>query len=85
MNSYKPEGLEPIETASQDELQALQLQRMKWSLGHAYANVAHYRQKCQAQGVHPDDLTDLTDLAKFPFTTKQDLRDDYPFGMFAVP
>ncbi len=85
MNSYKPEGLEPIETASQDELQALQLQRMKWSLGHAYAHVAHYRQKCQAQGVHPDDLTELADLAKFPFTTKQDLRDDYPFGMFAVP
>ncbi len=85
MNNYKPEGLEPIETASQDELQALQLQRMKWSLTHAYNNVAHYRQKCQAQDVHPDDLKDLADLAKFPFTTKQDLRDDYPFGMFAVP
>jgi phenylacetate-CoA ligase len=78
-------GLEPIEKASRDELQALQLQRMKWSLKHAYDNVPHYRKKYDAAGVHPDDLKQLSDLAKFPFTTKLDLRDTYPFGMFATP
>jgi phenylacetate-coenzyme A ligase PaaK-like adenylate-forming protein len=78
-------GLEPIEKASKDELQALQLQRMKWSLKHAYDNVPHYRKKYDAAGVHPDDLKQLSDLAKFPFTTKLDLRDTYPFGMFATP
>ena len=78
-------GLEPIEKASRDELQALQLQRMKWSLRHAYDNVAHYRAKYDAAGVHPDDLKQLSDLAKFPFTTKKDLRDTYPYGMFATP
>jgi phenylacetate-CoA ligase len=77
--------LEPIETASRDELQALQLERMQWSLRHAYDNVPHYRRAFDAAGVHPDDCKDLADLAKFPFTTKQDLRDNYPFGMFAVP
>jgi phenylacetate-CoA ligase len=77
--------LEPIEMASRDELQALQLERLKWSLRHAYNNVRHYREKFGAAGVHPDDLKTLEDLAKFPFTTKQDLRDNYPFGMFAVP
>ena len=71
--------------ASRDELQALQLQRMKWSLKHAYDNVPHYRKKYDAAGVHPDDLKQLSDLAKFPFTTKLDLRDTYPFGMFATP
>ncbi|WP_048440362.1 phenylacetate--CoA ligase PaaK [Caenimonas sp. SL110] len=81
----RPEGLEPIETASVDELRALQLQRLKKSLRHAYDNMAPYRTKCEAQGVHPDDLGSLADLAKFPFTTKQDFRDNYPFGMFAVP
>ncbi len=81
----RPEDLEPIERASLDELQALQLQRMRWSLRHAYDNVAHYRQAFAAAGVHPDDLHELADLARFPFTTKQDLRDHYPFGMFAVP
>ena len=68
-------GLDPIEKASRDELQALQLQRMKWSLKHAYDNVPHYRNKYDAAGVHPDDLKQLSDLAKFPFTTKLDLRD----------
>ena len=77
--------LEPIERASKDELRALQLQRMQWSLRHAYDHVAHYRRKFEAHGVHPDDLKSLEDLARFPFTTKQDLRDTYPFGMFAVP
>ena len=78
-------GLEPIEKASRDELQALQLQRMQWSLQHAYDNVPHYRKKYDAAGVHPGDLKQLSDLAKFPFTTKLDLRDTYPYGMFATP
>ncbi|MES2016530.1 MAG: phenylacetate--CoA ligase PaaK [Pseudomonadota bacterium] len=77
--------LEPIETASRDELQALQLQRLKWSLRHAYDNVAHYRAAFDAVGVHPDDLKTLADLARFPFTDKKTLRDNYPFGLFAVP
>ncbi|MFZ5512842.1 MAG: phenylacetate--CoA ligase PaaK [Pseudomonadota bacterium] len=77
--------LEPIEKASRDEIAALQLKRLKWSLAHAYNNVAHYRKKFDELGVHPDDLKELSDLAKFPFTTKQDLRETYPFGMFAVP
>ncbi|MEW5889666.1 MAG: phenylacetate--CoA ligase PaaK [Pseudomonadota bacterium] len=77
--------LEPIEKASRDEIAALQLKRLQWSLRHAYDNVAHYRRKFDEAGVHPDDLKELSDLAKFPFTTKQDLRETYPFGMFAVP
>jgi phenylacetate-CoA ligase len=77
--------LEPIETASRDELRTVQLERLKWSLRHAYENVPHYRAKFDAAGVHPDDLKELADLAKFPFTTKHDLRDTYPYGMFAVP
>ena len=81
----EPGSLEPIETASQDELAALQLQRLRWTLRHAYDNVAHYRQAFDAQGVHPDDLKSLQDLARFPFTTKKELRENYPFGMFAVP
>lgn len=80
-----PGELEPIEKASQDELRALQLERMRWSLRHAYDNVPHYRKRFDEQGVHPDDLKTLADLAKFPFTTKIDLRDNYPFGLFAVP
>jgi phenylacetate-CoA ligase len=80
-----PGELEPIETASRDELQALQLQRLQWSLAHAYANVPHYRQAFDAAGVHPSDCRTLADLARFPFTTKADLRANYPFGMFAVP
>ena len=81
----RPGDLEPIETASRDEIQALQLDRLKWSLNHAYKNSPFYRRHFDAQGVHPDDLTSLSDLAKFPFTVKADLRDNYPFGMFAVP
>ena len=77
--------LEPIEKASVDELRALQLERLKWSLGHAYANSPVYKAKFDEAGVHPDELKQLSDLAKFPFTTKKDLRDSYPFGMFAVP
>ena len=80
-----PADLEPIERASGDELQALQLERMKWSLKHAYENVPHYRASFDAAGVHPDDLKSLADIAKFPFTGKKSLRDSYPFGMFAVP
>ncbi|MBL8534753.1 MAG: phenylacetate--CoA ligase [Betaproteobacteria bacterium] len=80
-----PRSLEPIERAGRDELQALQLQRLKWSVRHAYENVPHYRAKFEAHGVHPDDLRSLDDLARFPFTSKQDLRENYPFGMFAVP
>ena len=77
--------LEPIETASRDELAALQLQRLQWSLKHAYDNVAHYRKAFDRAGVAPEDCRTLADLAKFPFTVKSDLRDNYPFGMFAVP
>ena len=77
--------LEPVEKCAPRELQRLQLERLRWSLGHAYANVARYRQKFDAAGVQPDDVRTLADLAKFPFTTKADLRETYPFGMFAVP
>jgi phenylacetate-CoA ligase len=77
--------LEPIERASRDEIEALQLSRLKWTLQHAYDNVAHYKKAFDANGVHPRDLESLADLAKFPFTTKKDLRDNYPFGLFAVP
>jgi phenylacetate-CoA ligase len=80
-----PGDLDPIERASRDELEALQLARLKWSLKHAYDNVPHYRRKFDEARVHPDDLKSLAGLAKFPFTTKADLRDNYPFGMFAVP
>ncbi|ETZ44693.1 phenylacetate--CoA ligase PaaK [Mycobacterium avium] len=80
-----PDQLEPIETASRDELSALQLTRLKWSLQHAYDNVEHYRKAFDQATVHPSDLEDLTDLAQFPFTSKADLRQNYPFGMFAVP
>ena len=78
-------SLDPIEIASRDEIEALQLERLKWSLSHAYANVPHYTASFDAAGVHPHDLHSLADLAKFPFTVKQDLRNNYPFGMFAVP
>ncbi len=83
MNTRLP--LEPIEKASLDELRALQLKRLRATLAHAYAHSPVYRAKFEAAGVHPDDLKDLQDLATFPFTTKADLRDSYPFGMFAVP
>ena len=84
-SSYAPYGLEPIETASRDEIAALQTERLKWSLRHAYDNVPAYRAKFDAAGVHPDDFRRIEDLAKFPFTAKQDLRANYPFGMFAAP
>jgi phenylacetate-CoA ligase len=80
-----PGDLEPIEKASRDEIAALQLTRLRQTLGHAYENVPHYRSAFDARGVHPSDLTSLADLARLPFTTKKDLRDNYPFGMFAVP
>lgn len=77
--------LDPIEIASRDEIQALQLQRLKWSLRHAYDNVDMYKERFAEAGVHPDDVKTLADLAKFPFTYKDDLRANYPFGLFAVP
>ena len=85
MSTINHSKLEPIEKASLDELQALQLRRMKWSLQHAYDNVAHYKKKFDEAGVHPEDLQALCDLAKFPLTAKQDLREHYPFDLFAVP
>jgi phenylacetate-CoA ligase len=83
MNTTLP--LEPIETASRDELAALQLERLKWSLTHAYENSPVYRRKFDEAGVHPGEVKTLADLTRFPFTSKKDLRDNYPFGMFAVP
>jgi phenylacetate-CoA ligase len=77
--------LDPVEIASRNEITALQTERLRWSLRHAYDNVPFYRDSFDAAGVHPDDLKDLSDLAKFPFTVKTDLRANYPFGMFAVP
>ena len=78
-------GLDAIETASRDELSALQLKRLKWSVNHAYQNVSHYRKVFDQAGAHPDDLKSLADLANFPTLAKSDLRDHYPFGLFAVP
>ncbi|MDI3379896.1 phenylacetate--CoA ligase PaaK [Xenophilus aerolatus] len=80
-----PGDLEPIETASRDEITALQLTRLRATLAHAYENVPHYRRAFDAKGVHPSDLKQLSDLSKFPFTVKSDLRDNYPFGLLAVP
>ncbi|MFZ9408309.1 MAG: phenylacetate--CoA ligase, partial [Burkholderiaceae bacterium] len=85
MSSSASFPLEPIETAPVDALRDLQLERLKWSLAHAYDRVPHYKAKFDAAGVHPSELKTLDDLARFPFTTKADLRDTYPFGMFAVP
>ena len=84
-STYRPFGLEPIETASRDEIAALQTARLKRSLHNVYENVPAYRKKFDAAGVNPADFKRLEDLAKFPFTTKQDLRENYPFGLFAVP
>src|SRR3978361_1439276 len=81
---YIPE-LDQAERASRDEIMALQTKRLAWSLQHAYENVAHYKKSFDAAGVHPYDFKQLSDLAKFPFTVKTDLRDNYPFNMFAVP
>src|SRR3954465_12467002 len=74
-----------IETAPREELAGLQLERLRWSLAHAYDNVPHYRQAFDRAGIKPGDLQELSDLKQFPFTTKDDLRDNYPYGMFAVP
>jgi phenylacetate-CoA ligase len=81
----RPQELDPIEIASRDQIASLQLERLKWSLGHAYRNVPHYRAAFDAAGVHPGDFKDLADLARFPFTTKHDLRENFPYAMFAVP
>ena len=83
--SPAPGDLEPIETASRDEIGALQLQRLRWTLRHAYDNVPFYRRRFDEAGVHPDDCRDLADLASYPFTVKQDFRGNYPFGLLAVP
>ena len=80
-----PKDLDPIEIASRDEIAAVQIERLRKTLAHAYQNSPFYKKKFDEHGVHPDDLTSLSDLSKFPFTVKQDLRDNYPFGMFAVP
>jgi len=77
--------LDPIEIATRDQIAAVQTRRMAWSLRHTYENVPHFRAKCEAREVHPDDFRTLDDLPRFPFTTKQDLRETYPFGSFAVP
>ena len=79
------DGLEPIEKASLDELQSLQCERLRWTLHHVYENTTVYRRKFDERGVHPDDFKTLADLGKFPFTVKADFRENYPFGMFAVP
>ncbi|ATO12805.1 phenylacetate--CoA ligase [Micromonospora sp. WMMA2032] len=81
----RPDELDPVERIGVDELRALQRDRLRHSLRHAYAHVPHYRRAFDAAGAHPDDLRDLSDLARFPFTTKAELRENYPFGMFAVP
>lgn len=78
-------SLDPIEIASRDEIAALQLERLRSTLKQSYDQVPHYRAKCEAAGVHPDDCRTLDDLARFPFTAKADLRDTFPYGMFAVP
>src|SRR5947208_11024996 len=77
--------MDEAERASRDEILALQTKRLAWSLAHAYDNVAHYKKAFDGAGVHPRDFRELSDLAKFPFTVKTDLRDNYPFNMFAVP
>jgi len=80
-----PDELDAVERLSRDELEALQLERLQWTLRHAYENVPFYRRKFDEAGVRPEDCRTLADLERFPFTTKQDLRENYPFGMFAVP
>ncbi|OYW17372.1 MAG: phenylacetate--CoA ligase, partial [Burkholderiales bacterium 12-64-5] len=85
VNKPNPGDLDPIETASRDEIAWLQLSRLQWTLKHVYDNVPHYKAAFDQKGVHPDDLKTLADLSKFPFTGKKDLRENYPFGLFAVP
>ena len=81
----RPGDLEPIELASRDEIESLQLERLRWTLRHVHTNSPHYRRAFGAAGVQPEDLSSLADIAKFPFTEKKDFRENYPFGMFAVP
>lgn len=85
VKTANPLDLEPIERASRDEISALQLERLRWTLNHAYKNVPHYRNLFRSMGIHPDDLKSLEDLRKFPFTEKKDFRDNYPLGLVAVP
>jgi len=85
MSTFPTDSLSSVETASQDELEALQLKRLQWTVKHAYENVPMYKKKFDDAGVHPEDLCTLSDLSKFPYTTKQDLRDNYPFNTFGVP
>lgn len=87
MNSFHTSSnhLHPIEIASRDEIEKVQFDRMQWTLEHAYKNVSFYRKKFDEMGLHPSDLKSLSDLAKFPFTVKEDLRANYPFGLFAIP
>lgn len=87
MNSKAPSKdlLDPIENASRDEISALQLERLKWSVKHAYDNVAHYKTSFDEAGVHPDDINSLSDISKLPLSRKKHVRENYPFGMFAVP
>ncbi|MEP4190098.1 MAG: phenylacetate--CoA ligase, partial [Sneathiella sp.] len=85
LNPPRKEELDPIEIASRDEISSLQLDRLKWSVSHAYENVALFKQRFDEAAVHPDDIQSLEDLGKLPFCKKQDLRDNYPFGLFAVP
>src|SRR5260221_12291511 len=84
-STYSPFAIEPIERASRDEIASLQVERLRWTIKHAYENVPAYKNKFWNAGVSPSDFKCLDDLSKFPFTTKIDLRDNYPFGMFAVP
>lgn len=85
VNEFRPDRLDPLETASVDQLRATQLQRLQWSVQHAYDNVPMYKQRFDEQGVHPSDIKQLSDISKLPFTYKNDLRDNYPYGMFATP
>ncbi len=84
-NQFNPDQLDPMETASIDELRAHQLDRLQWTVKHAYDNVSMYKLRFDQLGIHPDDIKLLDDIAKLPFTTKTDLRDKYPYGMFATP
>jgi len=85
VNEFRPDRLDPLETASIDQLRATQLQRLQWSVQHAYDNVPMYKQRFDEKGVHPSDIKQLSDISKLPFTYKNDLRDNYPYGMFATP
>lgn len=85
VNEFRPDRLDPLETASIDQLRATQLERLQWSVQHAYNNVPMYKQRFDEKGVHPSDIKQLSDLSKLPFTYKNDLRDNYPYGLFATP